>query len=215
VDTNRFSPPRRSDAWRQAHGIDPDAVVVAFVSRLVWEKGLGVYADVIKRLERQNVPHHSLVVGDGPARSALERRLPKATFTGFLEGDALARAYASSDVFLFPSDTETFGNVTLEAMASGLPTVCADAAGSRDLVADGTTGRLCPPGDVAAFAAATRTLVAEHDRRRRMAAAARERAQDFTWTNVLHRMHQYYGEVLGAPARPRSSSSLSPTNTAA
>lgn len=215
VDTDRFSPTRRSDAWRRAHGIDPDAVVVAFVSRLVWEKGLGVYADVIERLERQTVPHHSLVVGDGPARSALERRLPHATFTGFLEGDALARAYASSDVFLFPSDTETFGNVTLEAMASGLPTVCADAAGSRDLVADGTTGRLCPPGDAGAFAAATRTLVTEHDRRRRMAAAAHERAQDFTWTNVLRRMHQYYGEVLGAPTQPGTPSPLPPTNTAA
>jgi glycosyltransferase involved in cell wall biosynthesis len=135
-------------------------------------------------------------VGDGPAREDLEARLPNTTFTGFLEGDTLARAYASSDVFLFPSDTETFGNVTLEAMASALPTVCADAAGSRDLVKDGTTGRLCPPGDVEAFTDAARTLIVDADRRNRMGAAAHKRAQDFTWSAVLGQMNQYYDEVL-------------------
>jgi glycosyltransferase involved in cell wall biosynthesis len=155
-----------------------------------------VYADVIERLEQQDVPHRSLVVGDGPARADLEARLPNTTFIGFLEGGALAQAYASSDVFLFPSDTETFGNVTLEAMASGLPTVCADAAGSRDLVEDGTTGRLCPPGDGEAFTKAVRTLIADAALRNRMGAAAHERAQDFTWPAVLRQMNQYYDEVL-------------------
>ena len=202
VDTERFSPTRRSDAWRRAHGIGADEVVVAFVSRLVWEKGLDAYAEVVERLERQHVPHHSLVVGDGPAREDLEARLPNTTFTGFLEGDALAQAYASSDLFLFPSDTETFGNVTLEAMASGLPTVCADAAGSRDLVNDGTTGRLCPPGHVDAFTDAARTLIADAPLRERMSTAAHKRAQDFRWTSVLHRMNRYYDEVLGRPGRP-------------
>ncbi|MFB6231874.1 MAG: glycosyltransferase family 4 protein [Salinibacter sp.] len=197
VNTDRFTPMRRSMRWRRARGIGDDEVVVAFVSRLVREKGLDVYADVIERLERQNVPHRSLVVGDGPARDDLEARLPNATFTGFLEGDNLARAYASSDVFLFPSDTETFGNVTLEAMASGLPTVCADAAGSRDLVDDGTTGRLCPPGDVDAFAEATCELIADASLRDRMSTAAFERAQDFTWSNVLSRINRYYDGVLG------------------
>lgn len=196
VDTDRFTPARHSDAWRHAHGIDGEEVVVTFVSRLVREKGLAVYADVIERLERQNVPHHSLVVGDGPARKHLEARLPNTTFTGFLEGENLARAYASSDVFLFPSDTETFGNVTLEAMASGLPTICADAAGSRDLVQDGTTGRLCPPGDVDAFTEATRTLIVDDALRDRLSAAAYKRAQDFTWTNVLSQMNRYYDRVL-------------------
>jgi phosphatidylinositol alpha 1,6-mannosyltransferase len=202
VDTDRFSPTHRSDAWRRAPGLGDDAVVVAFVSRLVWEKGLDVYADVIERLERQDVPHHSLVVGDGPARDDLEARLPNTTFTGFLEGDALARAYASSDLFLFPSDTETFGNVTLEAMASGLPTVCADAAGSRDLVTDGTTGRLCPPEDADAFTDAVRNLIADASRRERMGTAAYKRSQDFTWSNVLRRMNRYYDEVLAHPGTP-------------
>ncbi|PSQ85873.1 MAG: glycosyl transferase family 1 [Bacteroidetes bacterium QS_3_64_15] len=196
VDAERFSPMHRSDAWRHAQSIGDDEVVVAFVSRLVREKGLDVYADVIERLEQQDVPHRSLVVGNGPARADLKARLPNTTFTGFLKGGALAQAYASSDVFLFPSDTETFGNVTLEAMASGLPTVCADAAGSRDLVEDGTTGRLCPPGDGEAFTKAVRTLIADAARRNRMGAAAHERAQDFTWSAVLRQMNRYYDEVL-------------------
>ena len=200
VDTDRFTPARRSSDWRRAHGIGDNEVVVTFVSRLVWEKGLDVYADVIERLEDQGVPHRSMVVGDGPARDELEARLPNTTFTGFLEGENLARAYASSDVFLFPSDTETFGNVTLEAMASGLPTICAQAVGSRDLVDDGSTGRLCPPGNVDAFAEATRQLVQNASLRNRMGTAAFQRAQDFTWETILDKMNAYYDEVLGRRA---------------
>jgi len=204
VETDRFTPARRSSDWRRAHGIEDDEVVVTFVSRLVWEKGLDVYADVIERLEQQDVPHRSMVVGDGPAREELEARLPNTVFTGFLEGNDLAQAYASSDVFLFPSDTETFGNVTLEAMASGLPTVCAEAVGSRDLVNDGSTGRLCPPGDVEAFTEATRQLVLNAPLRNRMGTAAFQRAQDFTWEAILEKVNGYYDDVLGrqAPSSP-------------
>jgi glycosyltransferase involved in cell wall biosynthesis len=207
VDTDRFTPARRSSDWRRTHGIEDDEVVVTFVSRLVWEKGLDVYADVIERLEQRGIPHRSLVVGDGPAREELEARLSNTVFTGFLEGDDLARAYASSDVFLFPSDTETFGNVTLEAMASGLPTICARAVGSRDLVDDGATGRLCSPGDVDAFTEATRQLVQDASLRKRMGTAAFQRAQDFTWPTILEKMNRYYDEVLGR----RKSSTPDPT----
>lgn len=196
VDTELFAPTRRSLSWRRAHGIDDDEVVVTFVSRLVWEKGLDVYADVIERLERQNVPHQSLVVGDGPAQEELEARLSNTVFTGFLEGADLAQAYASSDVFLFPSDTETFGNVTLEAMASGLPTICAAAVGSRDLVEDETTGRLCPPGNVDVFTEATRQLILNPSLRHRMSTAAYERAQNFRWEAILAKMNRYYDDVL-------------------
>jgi glycosyltransferase involved in cell wall biosynthesis len=195
VETDRFTPERRSNAWRAEHGLD-GAPVVAFVSRLVWEKGLHVFADVVERLQAEEVPHQSLIVGDGPARAELEERLPNTVFTGHLEGTELATAYASSDVFLFPSDTETFGNVTLEAMASGLPTVCADAVGSRDLVVDGTTGHLCPPDDVPAFTRAVRHLLTDADARREMGAAALERAQDFRWETILSKMNDYYDAAL-------------------
>ena len=212
VETDRFTPAHRSSDWRRAHGIADNEVVVAFVSRLVREKGLDVYADVIRRLERRGVPHRSLVVGDGPARDDLQARLPNTIFTGFLEGDDLARAYASSDVFLFPSDTETFGNVTLEAMASGLPVIGADAAGSRDLIAHDETGLLCPPGDRGAFVEATQRLILDTSLRRRMSAAAHDRAQTFTWPTILEQMNEYYDEVL---ARPSSASAPStPANAA-
>ncbi len=199
VNTDRFAPEHRSSDWRRAHGIGDNEVVVTFVSRLVREKGLDVYADVIQRLEEWDVPHRSLVVGDGPARADLESRLSNTVFTGFLEGDDLARAYASSDVFLFPSDTETFGNVTLEAMASGLPTICANAAGSRDLVDHEATGLLCPPGDTEAFARATQRLLLDGSLRRRMSTAAHRRAQRFTWDAILEKMNGYYDEVLDRP----------------
>ena len=212
IDSDRFNPGHRSASWRRAHGLDTDEVVVAFVSRLVWEKGLDTYAEVIERLEHQGVPHRSLIVGDGPAREELEARLPHTTFTGFLHGEALSRAYASADVFLFPSDTETFGKVTLEAMASGLPTVCADAAGSRDLVEEGTTGFLCPPDDPDAFTDRVRRLVLDASRRREMGTAAYERAQGFARDRIHARLVQHYDELLrpvdipGTKERPRDPS---------
>ena len=196
VDVDRFAPSYRSRAWRRAHGIGEDEVVVAFVSRLVWEKGLKVFARVIEQLKRDSVPHRSLVVGDGPAREELERRLPETVFTGFLDGDDLATAYASADLFLFPSDTETFGKVTIEAMASGLPVIGADAAGSKDLVVDGTTGRLCQPGDAGDFAEATRNLIAHPDVRHRMSVAAVKHAQDFTWGAILAQLVRHHDALL-------------------
>ena len=200
VDTALFNPHHRSQAWRQSLGIADDEVVVTFVSRLVWEKGLDVFTQVIEQLEARGVPHRSLIVGDGPVREELAGRLPKALFTGHLEGADLARAYASSDIFLFPSDTETFGNVTLEAMASGLPAVCADATGSRSLVDHGTTGLLAPPDDAAVFAAHIEHLAVQHDLRRAMAHQALARARTFDWEAVLSRLAGYYDDVL-APGR--------------
>lgn len=212
VDVDQFNPEHRSSEWRRNHGVEEDEVVVAFVSRLVWEKGLDTYASVIERLEQQDVPHRSLIVGDGPAREELESRLPHTTFTGFLRGDELSRAYASSDVFLFPSDTETFGKVTLEAMASGLPTVCADAAGSRDLVRDGHTGFLCPPDDVDAFTDRVRRLVLDAPHRAEMGTAAFERAQDFARDKILAQVVRHYDELLHpADAPPNDDYAASPT----
>ncbi len=212
VDTDRFHPARRSSSWRRSYGIGEDEVVVALVSRLVREKGLDTYAAVIERLERENVPHRSMVVGDGPARDDLEARLPNTLFTGFLTGAALARAYASSDVFLFPSDTETFGKVTLEAMASGLPAVCADAVGSRDLIEDGTTGSLCPPGDCDAFTEAVRPLVLDSSLRNQMGTAAFERAQHFDLDAVHAQVVRHYDELLSAEGTAASPDARSTPN---
>ena len=199
VDSDRFNPGWRSDAWRLKHCMLPSDVVISFVGRLVWEKGLNVFAEVINRLKANNIPHCSLVVGDGPARKALQEQLPDTVFTGPLLGEELSRAYASSDVFLFPSDTETFGNVTLEAMASGVPAVCANAAGSDLLVVSGKTGYLVPSRDIEQFTRCVSWLIEDPDSRQAMGVAARARALTFEWSQVMARMADYYKEILEVP----------------
>ena len=201
IELDRFHPARRSDEWRAGWGFEPSDVVISFVSRLVKEKGLDVFAEVVRRLRQSGAPIRALVVGDGPERGAFQAALPNAVFTGHLGGAELATAYASSDVFLFPSETETFGNVTLEAMASGLPVVCADAAGSRSLVDDGVTGQLCPPRGVDAFEAAVRHLVAHPALRAEMGGAAREAAGAYDWPTVLGTMEGYYRRLLSKAPR--------------
>jgi glycosyltransferase involved in cell wall biosynthesis len=193
VDTERFHPARRSAAFRGRYGIAGDAAVVAFVGRLVREKRLDTLIEAATGLDDATM----LIVGDGPDRAMLERALPGALFTGFLTDAALAEAYASSDIFLFPSDTETFGAVTLEAMASGLPTVCADATGSRSLVEDGVTGYLVAPGDAAEFAAKAMRLVGDPPLRDRMGAAARERSLAFSWETDMAGLLARYEALAG------------------
>ncbi len=185
VDTARFDPAKRSAAWRAAQGFAEDEIVVAFVSRLVKEKRLDDYVGVVNRLKAAGIKCRALVVGDGPERQALARRLPDGVFTGFLVGEALPIAYASADMFVFPSDTETFGSVTLEAMASGLPALCADATGSRSLVADGVTGFLSPVADEAAMAEGALKLATDPSLRRRMSQAARARSLTFSWDAAM------------------------------
>ena len=193
IDTARFDPRKRSTAWREHHGIGPDEIVVLHVSRLVREKRLDTLTAALRQL---TVPHRVLIVGDGPEREFVQGELPNAIFTGFLAGEDLAAAYASSDIFVFPSDSESFGNVTLEAMASGLPCVCADATGSRSLVAAGETGFLAPADDAAAFARHITTLAQGRALRAALGGAARLRAQSFSWEETLAKMLGYYRAVL-------------------
>lgn len=184
VDHALFHPGRRDMAWRQGLGIADDELVVGFVGRLVLEKGLDVVAATARRLQAMGVAHRLLVVGDGPARDRFAADAPQAIFTGFLSGEALARAHASFDLFLNPSITETFGNVTLEAMASGVPVVAADAVGSSSLVADGVSGRLVPPGDAEAFARAIAGYAADPALRAAHGRAGFDRAQAHEWDRV-------------------------------
>ncbi|HXV16274.1 MAG TPA: glycosyltransferase family 1 protein [Gemmatimonadaceae bacterium] len=197
VDAALFNPSRRSMEWRRARGIDDKDVVVAFVSRLVSEKGLSVVVDVLQGLKARNVAHRALIVGEGPERQRLASALPDATFEGHLEGESLATAYASSDVFLFPSETETFGNVTLEALASGLPAVVADATGSNALVEDGVTGFLAPPRNSAAFLERAQQLVENDALRMEMSLNARRAAESYEWDRVLAQIVSYYEELDG------------------
>ncbi len=201
VDRHIFHPQARDMAWRRDLGLADEIPVIGFVGRLVLEKGLDVVADVATRLAADGVPHRFLVVGDGPARGWLEERLPKAVFTGFLTGEALGRAYASMDVFLNPSITETFGNVTLEAMACGVPVVAASATGAMSLVADGENGLLVPPGDGMAFADAVAGLLRDAALRSAMGANGATRALAFDWDAINDAVIDRYLAILAkAPA---------------
>ena len=196
IEGDRFRPAFRSDDWRQSQGFGPADVVVTFVSRLVKEKGLDVFGETVRSLQAEGAPVRALVVGEGPEGDVLRAELPDAVFTSHLSGDELSTAYASSDVFLFPSETETFGNVTLEAMASGLAVVAADAAGTASLIDDERTGLLCPPRDRTAFLDATRRVVQDAALRQRLGAAAVQAASDYDWPSVLTQMVSNYHRVV-------------------
>jgi phosphatidylinositol alpha 1,6-mannosyltransferase len=202
VDSTLFDPARRSMDWRRSHGINDDEVVVAYVGRLVKEKNTALLARVFTTLNNRGVPFRGLIVGNGPEEAAMKAALPDAVFAGFLHGETLATAYASSDIFFFPSESETFGNVTLEAMASGLPSVCADASGSRSLVIEGETGFLAPAASEAALVDHLAKLIADESLRSRMAQAARARALEFNWERSLSELCSNYAEVLNSPAMP-------------
>jgi len=198
IDREQFNPQRRDMEWRRSQGISDDELVIAFLGRIVMEKGLDVFSEAILGLIDRGVKHHVLVIGEGPARPWFEQRLPDAIFTGQLTGDELARALASSDVLLNPSITEAFGNVTLEAMACALPVVAAQATGATNLVRNGITGTLCDAGETEEFADALENYAHDPDLRRRHGEAGLAIAKTMDWDSInatvirvyLHAIHK-------------------------
>jgi glycosyltransferase involved in cell wall biosynthesis len=199
VDRLRFGPHRRSLSFRARHGLAANDVVIGFCGRLVLEKGLANVAESVRALRAMGLAHRVLVVGDGPERAWFERQLPEARFTGFLTGTDLAEAYAAMDVFFNPSITEAFGNVTLEAMASGVPVVAAAATGARALVTSGETGLLVQAATPAGFADALAALVADADLRQRLGARAVQVAAGYDWTEILDGVMAHYRSLIGVP----------------
>lgn len=182
VDTALFSPERRSEALR-GRG---DAPVLLHVGRLAAEKNVALALRAFDAVRAQQPDAIMLVVGDGPQRARLKARFPAAIFAGALRGEALASVYASADVFLFPSLSETFGNVTLEAMASGLAIVAYDAAAAGEHLRGNAGARLVLPGDEAGFIAAACELAARPpEQLRHCGALARETALKLRWEAVF------------------------------
>jgi len=198
VDRVIFDPSRGDLAWRRSLGIGDDEVTIGFLGRLVVEKGLDVFSDTMALLRERGVPHRVLVVGQGPAKAWFADRAPEAVFTGMLTHGDLGRAVASMDMLLNPSVTETFGNVTLEAMASGLPVVAARATGSNSLVVDGETGTLCEPGNIPAFADAVTAYITDPELRATHGAAGEVRSRAYTWDAINSVVADTYRRIIDA-----------------
>jgi phosphatidylinositol alpha 1,6-mannosyltransferase len=196
IDPAVFNPQNRDMVWRRSLGIADTAVVVNFTSRIVKEKNTGIFCDSLKRLKAKGIDFRVLVVGEGPEQAAMRDALPDAIFAGLLGGAELSRAYASSDIFFFPSASETFGNVTLEAAASGLPCVCANATGSNSIVLDGKTGFLIDPRLPQGFDMVLERLIMDKTLRATMSKAAVVQALTFGWDRIMADLLANYREVI-------------------
>lgn len=213
VDTQRFTPARRSAALRAAWGVADDDLVVVCVGRLAAEKNLDVLVRAFEAIRAEDARARLLLVGDGPQRAALAARVPQAILAGQRHGEDLAAHYASADLFLFPSLTETFGNVTAEAMASGLAVVAFDYAAAAQWIRPGAEGELVPFGDSDEFVRAALQLARSRARRQALGAGARRRALGQDWDAVIAR---FEAELLhAAQARPPRSAPARRTATAA
>ena len=196
VDRTVFASSQRDTAWRRGLNIADGDVAVVFLGRLVMEKGLDVFSDTIAELRKKDLPHKVLVIGDGPARGWFEKNLPGGIFAGFQTGPDLGKALASGDIFFNPSITETFGNVTLEAMACGLPVVASAATGSKSLVIDGQTGALVEQGTAANFAAAIAPYLTDHALRSTHGAAGETRSLDYSWDAINQTVADNYLRLI-------------------
>lgn len=201
VDRTVFASGKRDMVWRRSLGLSDEDVAIVFLGRLVMEKGLDVFAETMAMLRQQGVPHKVLVIGDGPARTWFETNLPGGIFAGFQTGADLGRALASGDVFFNPSITETFGNVTLEAMACGLPVVAAGATGASSLVENGVTGRLVPPDGAGAYAAALAPYCTDAGLRGVHGKAGETRSKDYDWDAINQAVADTYLRLVAARQR--------------
>lgn len=174
VDTRLFHPGKRDPALRAQWGVADNVPVAIYVGRMAAEKNLELAVQAFKAVRQQAPAARYVWVGDGPERTALQAAHPDFIFVGMRRGEALARHYASADLFPFPSLSETFGNVILEAMASALPVVAYDTGAAHEHLRDGVNGYCIRPGDAGAFIAATGQLAERPWRIRRMGRAARE-----------------------------------------
>src|SRR5205809_4631566 len=185
LDTDLFTPTRRDLKFWPGAGVNGKEVRLLYVGRISREKDLDVLASAYKKIREAGLPVKLYLVGDGPYSEALAAALPDAIFLGYLTGEKLANAYASADVFVFPSTTDTFGNVVLEAQASGLPVIVSDIGGPKELVEDGRTGIITRSHDVEDFTRAIRALVADRALRERMANSARDSVTDRSWPRAF------------------------------
>lgn len=187
LDTKTFTPERRNREFWRSRGLRDGEVGMLFVGRISKEKNLDTLVAATRRLAEWKTPARPIFIGEGPYLADMKRLLPDAIFTGYLRGDELADAYASADFFVFPSTTDTFGNVVIEAQACGLPVIVSDMGGPRDLVTDGEDGFVTRALDVGELAGAIRRLTDDAELRARFGQAARRRVENRDWSEAFER----------------------------
>ncbi len=187
LDTALFAPERRDADFWEKFGEGNGAVRLLYVGRISKEKDLDVLAQAYRQLRDEGLPVRLYLVGDGPYLQALSSALPEAVFTGYLRGADLASAYASSDIFVFPSTTDTFGNVVIEAQACGVPVIVSDTGGPKELVEENVNGMVTRSHDVEDLARAIRELVLDGERRQEMSRHAREAVVARTWPDAFRK----------------------------
>lgn len=198
VDCEHFHPAKRDPGLRTALGIAPDEIVLAYAGRLAAEKNLDMLIKAWRALPERG-RCRLLFIGDGPLRRRLEEQAgDRGIFAGYRHGEELARMYASADLFVFPSVTETFGNVVLEAMASGLPAIGFAVQGPGDIIQDGRTGRLVRTVHADALRQAMSTVLADEQQRIQMAQRARRHAETQSWERIMGGLRNAYAETVDA-----------------
>ncbi|MFN3611442.1 glycosyltransferase family 4 protein [Tepidimonas sp.] len=209
VDVDRFTPALRSPALRALWGVQAGERVLLYVGRLAPEKNLELLAAAFDTMRAVAPGWRLVVVGDGPQRAWLAQRCPQAVLLGALTGEALAHAYANGDLLAFPSLTETFGNVTLEALASGLPVLAFDYAAAAEVVRHGDSGLLAPVGDAQTYLQLARTVAGDEALLQRLRAGAVHAVQHLGWGRIVEQVESIWLRLLAAhaagPAAVRSS----------
>jgi glycosyltransferase involved in cell wall biosynthesis len=219
VDTVLFNPARRDEAMRATWGVEPGELAVIHVGRLAAEKNYPLLFRAFDAIKALQPKAKLVIVGDGPLLSVCQRERPDAVFTGFYTGVSLARHYASGDIYLHTSTTETFGNVVTEALGSGLAVTAFDYAAAHEFIRSGENGLLAPVGDEAAFIAHAVRLARDPSLRTRIAAAGPATARGLSWDTIVDRFAADLQEAadeyhaVRPAASPRSALSTQPSAT--
>jgi glycosyltransferase involved in cell wall biosynthesis len=195
VDNKAFNPSFYSLEWRNKYNA-ADKKVLLYAGRLVWEKDLKTLADAYKILHEKRSDIKFVLAGDGPVKNELKTLMPEALFLGYLSGSELSAAFASSDIFVFPSTTETFGNVTLEAMASGIVPICAREGGAYGVIEENKTGLIANPRDAENLSEKIEILLNNPKLRKKMAENCLNYAREQSWEKIFDRLFGSYEEII-------------------
>jgi phosphatidylinositol alpha 1,6-mannosyltransferase len=195
VDTEVFNPSFKSPEWKESIGCKGKKIIL-YSGRLVWEKDLKVFADTYKLITGKRNDAVFVLAGDGPIRSDLQEMMPEAVFLGYQSGKALSTVYSSSDIFAFPSTTETFGNVTVEAMASGIPPVCVREGGAYGMINEGVTGLIAEPHNPNSLAEKILFLLDNDEQRITIGSNALNYSRTQSWDTIISRLLENYPVII-------------------